>query len=47
METLATVDVKDGLTEGEFLEAVGCAMNPMEFFFFKSLFTQSHKEADR
>ena len=37
LETLAVVDVKDGLTEGEFLEAVGCAMNPMEFFVFQKL----------
>ena len=37
LETFATVDVKDGLTEGEFLEAVGSAMNPMEFFVFQKL----------
>jgi hypothetical protein len=37
LETLSMVDVKDGLTEGEFLEAVGCAMNPMEFFVFQKL----------
>ena len=37
LETLATVDVNDGLTEGEFLEAVGSAMNPMEFFVFQKL----------
>ncbi len=37
LETLAMVDVKNGLTEGEFLEAVGCAMNPMEFFVFQKL----------
>ncbi len=37
LETLATVDVKDGLTEGEFLEAVGSAMNSMEFIVFQKL----------
>ena len=37
LETFVLVDVKDGLSEGEFLEAVGCAMNPMEFFVFQKL----------
>jgi hypothetical protein len=38
LETLVLVDVKDGLTEGEFLEAVGCAINPLEFSVFLKLF---------
>ena len=37
LQTLAMVDVKDGLTEGEFLKAVGCALNPVEFLEFQKL----------
>ena len=37
LETLAMVDVKDGLTEGEFLGAVGCALDPMELLEFQKL----------
>ena len=37
LETLATVDVKDGLTEGEFLEAVGCSLEPSQLWDFQQL----------
>jgi hypothetical protein len=37
LQTLAMVDVKDHLTEGEFLEAVGCALDPLEFMRFEQL----------
>jgi hypothetical protein len=37
LETLAMVDVKDGLTEGEFLEAVGCALEPSQLWEFQQL----------
>ena len=37
LETLATVDAKDGLTGEEFLAAVGCALNPDEFSEFRRL----------
>lgn len=37
LETLAVVDVKEGLTEAEFLEAVGCALNPFELWEFQQL----------
>jgi hypothetical protein len=31
------LDAKDGLTEGEFLEAVGCALEPEELWNFQQL----------
>ena len=37
LETLATVDVKDGLTSEELLGAVGCALSPLEFLEFQEL----------
>jgi hypothetical protein len=37
LKTLAMVDVKEGLTEEEFLKAVGCALNPHEFSQFKQV----------
>jgi hypothetical protein len=36
-ETLALVDVKDGLTEGEFLGAIGCALDPFQLLEFQEL----------
>ena len=33
----ALLDAKDGLTEGEFLEAVGCALEPEELWNFQQL----------
>jgi hypothetical protein len=37
METLSMVDMKDGLTEGEFLGAIGCALNPFQLLDFQKL----------
>ena len=37
LETFATVDVKDSLTQGEILGAIGCALDPLEFSRFKQL----------
>ena len=39
LETLETVDAKDGLTEEELLGAVGCPMTIGEFTEFKRLVT--------
>ncbi len=37
MENRALVDSKDGLTEAEFLGAVGCALDPLELLEFQRL----------
>ena len=37
LETLATVDAKDGLTEGEFIGAVGCALDPFQLLEFQRI----------
>jgi hypothetical protein len=37
LETLAVVDVKDDLSEEEFLAAAGCALTPLEYSQFKEL----------
>lgn len=37
LETLFTVDAKDGLTAEELIGAVGCALNPMELLEFRRL----------
>ena len=36
-ETLSMVDVKDGLTEGEFLGAIGCALDPLQLLEVQKL----------
>ena len=37
LETLSMVDVKDGLTEAEFLGAIGCALDPFQLSDFQKL----------
>jgi hypothetical protein len=37
LETLLMVDVKDGLTEGEFLGAIGCALEPAQLLEVQKL----------
>ena len=37
LETLSMVDVKDGLTEDEFLGAIGCALEPSQLWDLQKL----------
>ena len=37
LETFGIVDAKDGLTEEEFLRAIGCALDPFELLKFQQL----------
>src|SRR5208282_2582306 len=37
LETLVQVDVKDGLSEGEFLGAIGCALDPLQLLDLQKL----------
>jgi hypothetical protein len=37
LESLSMVDVKDGLTEGEFLGAIGCALDTFQILDFQKL----------
>ena len=37
LETLSIVDVKDGLTEAEFLGAIGCALDPLQLLEVQKL----------
>jgi hypothetical protein len=37
LETLAIVDVKDSLTEAEFLGAIGCALDPLQLLEVQKL----------
>jgi hypothetical protein len=36
-ETLVLVDGQDGLTEGEFFRAIGCALDPFQLLEFQRL----------